>query len=122
MPQQRYAQPPSMRQICNADRNHCMYLTDPVANTPPPLCDIPSGYCFFTGPWTVTRSSLRMLHRVAAFCRPLWPVPQRPFPRSGSAVVGVPGLCWMWRDVPFARQRRPVVGVLGVVLVVAGVG
>ena len=35
-----------------------------------PLCDIPSG-CFFTGPWTVTRSSLRMLRQVAAFCRPL---------------------------------------------------
>ena len=28
---------------------------------PPPLCDIPSGCCSFTGPWTVTRSSLRML-------------------------------------------------------------
>ena len=41
---------------------------------PPPPCDIPSGCCFFTGPWTVTRSSLRMLHRVAAFCRPLRPV------------------------------------------------
>ena len=26
---------------------------------------------------------------------------------------GVPGLCGMRRDVPFARQRRPVVGVLG---------
>ena len=38
-----------------------------------PLCDIPSGGCFFTGPWTVTRSSLRMLRRVAAFCRPLRP-------------------------------------------------
>ena len=35
----------------------------------PPLCDIPSGCCFFTGPWTL--SSLRMLRRVAAFCRPL---------------------------------------------------
>ena len=34
---------------------------------PPPLCDIPSNCCFFTGPWTVTRSSLRMLRRVAAF-------------------------------------------------------
>ena len=34
-----------------------------------PLCDIPSGCFFFTGPWTVTRSSLRMLCRVAAFCR-----------------------------------------------------
>ena len=40
----------------------------------PPPCDIPSGCCFFTGPWTVTRLSLRMLRRVAAFCRPLRPV------------------------------------------------
>ena len=39
-----------------------------------PLCDIPSDCSFFTGPWTVTRSSLRMLRRVAAFCRPLRPV------------------------------------------------
>ena len=39
-----------------------------------PLCDIPSCCCSFTGPWTVTRSSLRMLRRVAAFCRPLRPV------------------------------------------------
>ena len=35
---------------------------------------VPSGCCFFTGPWTVTRSALRMLRRVAAFCRPLRPV------------------------------------------------
>ena len=55
-----------------------------------------------------------MLGRVAAFCRPLRPVLLLvSFPRSRSPVVGVPGLCWMWRDVPFARQRRPVVGVLG---------
>ena len=88
----------------------------------PPLCDIPSGCCFCTGPWTVTRSSLRMLRRVAAFCRPLRPVLLLvSFPRSRSPVVGVPGLCWMWRDVPFARQRRPIVGVLGDVLVVTGV-
>ena len=61
---------------------------------PPPLCDIPSGCCFFTGPWTVTRSSLRMLRRVAAFCRPLRPVLLLvSFPRSRSPVVGVPGLC-----------------------------
>ena len=26
------------------------------------------------------------------------------FPRSRSPVVGVPGLCGMWRDVPFGRQ------------------
>ena len=77
----------------------------------PPLCDIPSGCCFFMGPWTVTRSSLRMLRRVAAFCRPVLLLVS--FRRSRSPVVGVPGLCWMWRDVPFARQRRPVVGVLG---------
>ena len=31
----------------------------------------PSGCSFLTGPWTVTRSSLRVLRRVAAFCRPL---------------------------------------------------
>ena len=44
-----------------------------------PLCDIPSGRCFSTGPWRVTRSSLRMLRRVAAFCRPLRPeVPPHP--------------------------------------------
>ena len=88
----------------------------------PPLCDIPSGCCSFTGPWTVTRSSLRMLRRVAAFCGPLRPVLLLvSFPRPQSPAVGVPGLCGMWRDVPFARQRRPIIGVLGVVLVVAGV-
>ena len=75
-----------------------------------PMCDIPSGCCSFTGPWTVTRSSLRMLRRVAAFCRPLRPVllPVS-FPRSRSPVVGLLGLCWLRRDVPFARHLRPVV-------------
>ena len=86
---------------------------------PPALCDIPLGCYFFTGPWTVTRSSLRMLRRVAAFCRPLRPVLLLvSFPRS--PVVGVLGLCWMWRDVPFARQRRPVVGVLGLCWLLRG--
>ena len=67
------------------------------------LCDIPSGCCFFPGPWTVTRSSLRMLRRVTAFCRPLRPVLLLvAFPRSQSPVVGVLGLCWR-QDVPFAR-------------------
>ena len=66
--------------------------------TPHPLCDIPSGCCSFTGPWTVTRSPLRMLRRVAAFCRPLRPVLLLVlFLRSRSPVVGVPGLCWMCR-------------------------
>ena len=55
-----------------------------------PLCDIPSGCCSFTGPWTVTRSSLRMLRRVAAFCRPLRPLLLLvSFPRSRSPVVGL---------------------------------
>ena len=59
-----------------------------------PLCDIPSGCCSFTGPRTVTRSSLRMLRRVAAFCRPLRPVLLLvSFPRSRGPVVGVLGLC-----------------------------
>ena len=75
-----------------------------LCQLPPSLCDIPSGCCFFTVPWTVTRSSLRMLRRVAAFCRPLRPVLLLvSFPRSRSPVVGVPALCWMWQDVPFAR-------------------
>ena len=82
-------------------------------DSPVPLCDIPSGCCSFTGPWTVTRSSLRMLRRVATFCRPLWPVLLLvSFPRSRSPVVGVLGLCWMRHGVPFACQRRPIVGVL----------
>ena len=74
-----------------------------------PLCDIPSGCCFFTGPWTVTRSSLCMLCRIAAFCWLLQPVLLLVlFLRSRSPVVGVLGLCWMWHAVPFARQQRPV--------------
>ena len=43
-----------------------------------------------------------MLRWVAAFCGPLRPVLLLvSFPRSRSPVVGVPGLCWMRRDVPF---------------------
>ena len=34
---------------------------------PDPPCDIPLGDGFFTGPWTVTRSPLRVLRRVNAF-------------------------------------------------------
>ena len=66
----------------------------PAIRRADPLCDIPSGCCSFTGPWTVTRSSLRMLRRVAAFCRPLRPVLLLvSFPRSRSPVVRVLGLC-----------------------------
>ena len=61
-----------------------------------PPCGIPSGCWFFTGPWTVTRSSLRMLHRVTAVSRPLQPV---------------------FFVVSFSRCRGPVVGCTGVVLV-----
>ena len=58
----------------------------------PPPCDITSGCCFFTGPWTVTRPSLRMLRRVATFCRPLRPVLLLvSFPRSRSPVVWCAG-------------------------------
>ena len=67
---------------------------EPRLPSRPPPRDSPSGCCSFTGPWTVTRSSLRMLRRVAAFCRPLRPVLLLvSFPRSQSPVVGVPGLC-----------------------------
>ena len=55
----------------------------------PPPCNIQSGHCSFTGPWTVTRSSLRVLRRVAAFCRPLRPVLLLvSIPRSRSPIVG----------------------------------
>ena len=74
----------------------------------PLLCDIPSSCCFFTGPWTVTRSSLHMLRWIAAFCRPVRPVLLLVLlPRSQSPVVGVLGLCWMWHGVPFAHQPPP---------------
>ena len=33
----------------------------------PPLCDIWSGCCFFTGPWTVIRSSPRVPRRVTVY-------------------------------------------------------
>ena len=67
---------------------------DALAGGATPLCDIPSGCCSFTGPWTVTCPSLRMLRRVAAFCRPLRPVLLLvSFPRSRSPVVGVLRLC-----------------------------
>ena len=33
-----------------------------------PPCDIPSGCCSFTGPWTVIRSALRMLRPAIIHC------------------------------------------------------
>ena len=73
----------------------------PIACNRYPRCDV--GCWFFTGLWTVTRSSLRMLRRVAALIQRLRPEPLLvSFPRSRSPGAGV----------PFARQRRRVVGVL----------
>ena len=64
-------------------RRHGKPKSSSVVTPLTPLCDIPSGCCSVTGPWTVTRSSLRMLRRVAAFCRPLQPVLRLvSFPRS----------------------------------------
>ena len=87
-------------------------------STPPPPCDIPSGCCSVTGPWTVTRSSLRMLRRVAAFCRPLRPVLLLvSFPRSRSPAVGVLGLCWLlWGsfDCLCCPRARPSIACLAV--------
>ena len=91
--------------------------TTTTAKGLPPPCDIPSGCCFFTGPWT--RSSLRMLRRVAAFCRPLRPVLLLvSFPRQRRPAVGVLGLCWLlrgWFDCfccPHTSVLRPSVACL----------
>ena len=81
--------------LCRSTRGRpCRSLRRGLNAEACPLCDIPSGCCSFMGPWTVTRSSLRMLRRVAAFCRPLRPVLLLvSFLRSQSLVVGVLGLC-----------------------------
>ena len=78
-----------------------------------PLCDIPSGCCLFTGPWTVTRTSLRMLRRVAAFCRPLQPV-MEPRGWCAGAVLDVAGCAVCASAAPSSWR-------IGVVVVVAGV-
>ena len=83
-----------------------------------PLCDIPFSYCFFTGPWTVIRSSLRMLRRVASFCWPLWPVLLLAFAEPSGwcagAVLDVAGCAVCASAAPSSWR-------IGVVLVVAGV-
>ena len=88
----------------------------PLPLSPPaPLCDIPSGCCFFTGPWTITCSSLRMLRRVAAFCRPLRLVLLLvSFPQCAGAVLDVAGCA-------VCTSAAPSCWCIGVVLVVAGV-
>ena len=81
-----------------------------------PLCDIPSGCCSFTGPWTVTRPSLRMLRRVAAFCWPLRPVLLLvSSPRwCAGAVLNVAGAVCA-SAVPSSWCTAVVLGVAGVV-------
>ena len=64
--QGKYATPTILNQVRYATPT---WLCQGGENPPPS-----PGCCSFTGPWTVTRSSLRMLRRVAAFCRPLRPV------------------------------------------------
>ena len=87
-----------------------------------PLCGMPSGCCFCTAPRTVTRSSLGMLRWVAAFCRPLQPVPDPPPPsvenRGALKVVQVcrcagGSICWHIVRVPWGchdlgAHRRPL--------------
>ena len=52
---------------------------------PPPCVTFRRVVVSFTGPWTLTRSCLRILRRVAAVCRPLRPVlPLVSLPRSWS--------------------------------------
>ena len=75
------------------------------------MCDIPSGCCFFTGPldshpvFPSHVASGRCVLSAAAAGAPAGVV-------SASPVVGVPGLCWLLRDVLFAHQRRPAGSVL----------
>ena len=78
------------------------------AVNPPPACDSPSGCCLFTGPWTVSPS-----HVASGRC----------FVSAAAAgalagVVSVFAEPSSWcagavLDAAFARQRRPVVGMLG---------
>ena len=60
---------PGPRSLCAGSSGPAMTRSPKgEAKADAPLRDIPAGFGFFTGPWTVTRSSLRMLRRVAAFC------------------------------------------------------
>ena len=72
----------SLHRICSEELPPAVHWRGGGA---PPLCDIPLCCCFFTGPWTVTHSSLCMLRRVAAFCQPLPPPPPPPLGRPAYA-------------------------------------
>ena len=94
---------------------------------PPPPRDIPSGCCSFMGPWTVTRSSLRIWgwsHR--GWATPLCDIPSGCCSFTGPWAVTrsslrmlhhVAAFCRPLRPVlllvSFPRSRSPVVGVLG---------
>ena len=95
---------------------------------PPPRVTFRRVVAPLRGPWTVTRSSLRMLRRVAAFCRPLrpvlcwcqdrdpktvWPMPlPRDHPRNAPQTCGV-----LSADHPVQKARvRPQRGVHGLQL------
>ena len=80
----------------------------------PPPCDIPLGCCSFAGPWTVTRSSLRMLRRVAAFCRPLRPVLLRvSFPQNATRMLRCGSTLYQYMEMCtsnsncHSNQKRP---------------
>ena len=81
----------------------CVHPSDPL-----PLRDILSGCGFVTGPWTV--SSLRMLRRVATFCRPLRPmVLLVSFPSAGPSSWRIGGCAGCCRDrfTVFAAHSSP---------------
>ena len=69
----------------------------PAARPPPrPPCVTLRRVAVSLRPWTVTRSSLRVLRRVATLCRPLRPVFLLvSFSCSQGPVVGVLGWCWL---------------------------
>ena len=69
-----------------------------------------------------SREALGMGVPQADSSSPLYPPPLPISVPDWGAVVGVPGLCWLRRDVPFVRvSGGPVVGALGVVPVVVRV-
>ena len=75
------------------------------------MCQIPSGCCSFTGPWTVTRSSLRMLRRRGG--NPPPPCRCTPQRSQVSAGVGKPsyglGGC-IWMPLVNGTGNSPVSG------------
>ena len=90
-------------------RCHAPPRPTPMDHPPTKLCEVPLGCGFFTGPWTVTRSSLRMLRRVNAFDRCTRCFLRCRFSASGAQQLGNWGLCWLsWgRLTIFAAHSPP---------------